>query len=245
MNNPIRFIDPDGRSIDWYESKSGSVLWKKGNAPVVTSNGEEFNNIGSTYTHISGNVSTTYNQNNAISTSITTNTLSNSDWESQAYFKDGKIKWDGCKRTSDKMLSKAGVSSTRSNEILMTNHDANGVVTTATNNVNTGIEVVDNALDSGEPIIIGVDWKSKQTHNKGKYGDKMTDHFIVIMGKTETFNGSGQKTSTEYRFFEPGTQNRTKGTSLNNTLKRVDDFLQGKNYRSRKYKTTVIRRNAN
>jgi RHS repeat-associated protein len=47
-NNPIIFIDPDGR--DWYrDDETGSVLWKKGDASFVEKDGARYRNIGTKY----------------------------------------------------------------------------------------------------------------------------------------------------------------------------------------------------
>jgi len=45
-NNPIVLIDPDGRLADWYQSESGTLLWKDENKQQITVNGEKFNNVG-------------------------------------------------------------------------------------------------------------------------------------------------------------------------------------------------------
>ncbi len=49
QNNPINRIDPTGALDDWYKSSAGNVIWKQGNAQNITFNGEEFTNIGKTY----------------------------------------------------------------------------------------------------------------------------------------------------------------------------------------------------
>jgi RHS repeat-associated protein len=50
-NNPVKYIDPDGR--DWYqfENKNGtkSTIWQEGNNKTVTINDQVYNNIGTTY----------------------------------------------------------------------------------------------------------------------------------------------------------------------------------------------------
>jgi RHS repeat-associated protein len=48
-NNPIIFIDPNGCNLDWYQSASGNVIWQGGSAQNINVNGEEFTNIGKTY----------------------------------------------------------------------------------------------------------------------------------------------------------------------------------------------------
>ena len=45
--NPIKYVDPDGR--DYYESKSGAVIWQDDNARKLTINDEKYKNIGASY----------------------------------------------------------------------------------------------------------------------------------------------------------------------------------------------------
>jgi hypothetical protein len=39
----------NGMDYDWYESEAGNVIWQEGDAQNITVNGEEFTNIGKTY----------------------------------------------------------------------------------------------------------------------------------------------------------------------------------------------------
>jgi hypothetical protein len=50
LGNPIVFVDPDGRYVDWYKSKAGNVIWQSGSADKINVGGEDFRNIGTTYT---------------------------------------------------------------------------------------------------------------------------------------------------------------------------------------------------
>ncbi len=224
--------------MDWYQDKNGNTMWQKGSEDV-----DGYKNIGANYTQNIGNgASITYTQNEATSMSFAT--LSESDWETQAYKgADGKIKWDGCKKTSDKMIAKADATSNKNGEIITTTGDSNGVVNGKTGNLDSGVKRMNSTLENGKPVEVGVDWKAKQTHNfKKNGGDGMTDHFIVIMGKTETLN-NGAVQGTSYRFFDPGTQVRSNGVSKYNTLSVTNGYLKGSYLNGRKkYTVTTIRK---
>jgi hypothetical protein len=74
MNNPIRFIDPDGMNVDWYEHQnengSTSVIWQEGSAPEVTIQGETYTNAGTSASVGTGDGTyVNYYQNVPISTS--------------------------------------------------------------------------------------------------------------------------------------------------------------------------------
>jgi hypothetical protein len=70
MNNPIRFIDPDGMNADWYQSESGALMWQDENTKQITVNGEKFNNVGTSASIQSGDGSyVNYYQNVPVSIS--------------------------------------------------------------------------------------------------------------------------------------------------------------------------------
>jgi hypothetical protein len=56
--------------------------------------------------------------------------------------------------------------------------------------------------------------------------DNMTDHFIVVRGKTEQLS-NGQVTSTTYNYLDPGTSHQFKGTSPARTLSNNNGRLTG------------------
>lgn len=208
-NDPINRIDPDGQ--DWYRSADGSaVTWRKGSEEI-----EGYKNIGTTYTQNIGNgVSVTYNQN--IATSMTFTGIEENNFVPQGT-------GTGCKIACDKMLTKEGVNS-NGERINVVNADANGVATTANSNASKGVKAVDNALENGKPVEVGVDSKPKQVNNLKPSGDGMTDHFIVVSSKTETLS-NGQVTSKTYNFFDPRSSNN--GTSSSNVLQVINNKLVG------------------
>ena len=220
--NPVNRFDPDG--MDWYTSTDGkTTYWQEGNKKVDGYTNSE------TYTqHVDDQTSITYTQNDA--TSVTFTGIDKSEYVSQT----GKT---GCKVASDKMLANDGVNS-NGERINVVNSDANGVATTPTKSADKGIKAVDNALENGHPVEVGVDYKPKQVNNLKPNGDGMTDHFVVVSSKTETLN-NGQVTSATYNFFDP--RNKAYGTSSLNILTRQNNMLKGTYNGEKKYTVTTVR----
>jgi len=215
-NNPLALTDPTG--MDWYQEtdkdgkvvSTGAVKWQEESGAV-----DGYSNIGTSYTQDVGNgASITFTQNDA--TSMTFTGIDESNFVAQGT-------GTGCKVASDQMLSNEGVNS-NGERINVVNSDANGVATTANGNATRGVNAVDKALENGNPIEVGVDYKSKQVNNLKPNGDGMTDHFVVVSGKTETLN-NGQVTSKAYNFFDP--RSSANGTSSSNTLRISNNKLTG------------------
>ncbi len=209
-NNPINLIDPNG--MDWYTTEDGSAtMWKEGSDDI-----EGYTNIGANYTHDMGDgLSITYTQNEA--SSLTTNTADNSSWET-SQTEDGN-----CYNASTAMLENEGVETAgRANETLITEGTETGRAGAASANAQEGINTINNTLENGEPLIVGVDYRDGHPGN----ADQRTDHFIVVRGKTEQLS-SGQVTSTTYNYMDPGTAHRTKGTSSARTLSNSNGRLSG------------------
>jgi RHS repeat-associated protein len=146
-NNPIIVTDPTG--MDWYTSTDGSAtMWKDGSADI-----DGYTNIGANYTQdIGGGTSVTYTQNEA--TSMTFTGAEESSWESQI------TNGTNCYQASSEMLQNEGVETAgRGTEVLVTGTAANGRAGDANANASTGFAVVDQALENGNPIMVGVDYK--------------------------------------------------------------------------------------
>ncbi len=243
VNNPILYLDPDG--MDWYSYTQDGVTythWQKGSASVVMVGDKMYANQGATYTQDLGDgASMTYTQNEV--TSMKFSNLSNNDWVTQAYTdKNGKTKFGNCKTACDKMMGKAGTTSTRSGEFLVADANDNGVVTSSSGNSTKGINYLNETLVGGKPVLVGVDYKLEQVNNLKPSGDGMTDHFIVIGGMEVKLN-KGKVTSTTYQFFDPRTQHKKYGTSTDNVLKVNNNLLKGSYLKGNKnYTVTSIRK---
>ena len=69
-----------------------------------------------------------------------------------------------------------------------------------------GRSYVDEQLDSGRPVVVGVSHKGNYNGNV----DRITDHFVVITGRGTDADGS-----TYYTFNDPATSHASKGSDAN------------------------------
>ena len=227
-NNPIIVTDPTG--MDWYTSNDGSATkWVEGSADIYG-----YTNIGANYTQdIGGSASVNYTQNEA--TSMTFTGAEESSWESQI------TNGTNCYQASSEMLQNEGVETAgRGTEVLVTGTAANGRAGDANANASNGFALVDQALENGNPIMVGVDYKNGSPNADGR-----TDHFIVVSSKTETLN-NGAVSSTTYNYFDPRTLHQNYGTSSNNQLTISNNKMTGSyNHGNSNYNYTVttVRRN--
>jgi hypothetical protein len=214
--------------IDWYQNKRGHTMWAKGNAQTIERYGETWKNIGERYSYKDGNTTYNYNQND----------LETIDYTTGAKFQAQKT-GTGCKVAADNMVKSSGGNPKpgREGEIPMAKH-RNGVVTTPTANAYDGVKRIENTIESGHAITIGIDYKTQQQHNFEPQGDGMTDHFITVVGMT--FNvKTGNMT---YQFFDPGSPRN--GSNASNTMSWQGGFLQGKIAFGKRspFKVTTVRK---
>jgi len=237
-DNPVVLVDPNG--MDWYDftDENGNYyqLWREGNAATIVVNGDTYQNIGPTNTiRINKNVEMTYTQNEL--TSMTYIGIESDNWESQI------TNGINCYQACSEMLKNEGVQTAgRANEILVTGLGENGRAGNPTSNAQNGFNAIDNALEQGDPIIVGVDYQ-----NGSPNADKMTDHFIVVSSKTETLD-KGKVSSTTYNYFDPRTSDPDLGTSPTNKLtiqnnKMVGTYNYYKGNQILNYTVTTVRTN--
>jgi len=237
QNNPIILVDPRGMLDDWYrDDETGATFWHEGSESYIERDGVRYRNIGATHSIRRGNVIENYTQNEI--TSMTYIGAEKSSWETQIGNSESN-----CYNTSCQMLNNEGVQTAgRSNEVLVTGLGENGTAGNPTSNAKYGFNIIDNELEHGNPIIVGVDYQDGSPNY-----DKMTDHFIVISSKTETFD-HGKVMSKTYNYFDPRTSDPDLGTSPTNKLtiqnnKMVGTYNYYKGNQILNYTVTTVRTN--
>ena len=106
-----------------------------------------------------------------------------------------------------------------------------------------GRKYIDQQLDAGKPVVVGV------SHKDANYNvDELTDHFVTITGR-----GVDEKGRTYYTFHDPGTKNASKGRDTNPNNRFYVDDKTGMMYRpgkeangyvtDRRFEVAMVRRN--
>ncbi|RKH11879.1 LysM peptidoglycan-binding domain-containing protein [Corallococcus sp. CA053C] len=95
-----------------------------------------------------------------------------------------------------------------------TSENSKGQLSVNSKKAAEGRKYIDQQLDAGKPVVVGVSHKDA-TYN----ADGLTDHFVTITGR-----GVDDKGRTYYTFHDPGTTNASKGKDTNpNNRFYVDD----------------------
>ncbi len=69
LNNPVRFIDPDGMLEDWYQSENGALFWEDSGEEEIEVDGENYKKVGKVVSIKSGDKFINYYENVPISIS--------------------------------------------------------------------------------------------------------------------------------------------------------------------------------
>ena len=251
-NNPINLIDPTGMSPDpptegkiengtihtegessWKYNSADNTWWDQtGDGNNIYHGTTKLNEViigvnekGNEFSIEEGNsrrqLSAEYMKNEVGIGCV----LSSNDWISQFTQPRPNV---ACKRTCDLI---AGVSSV--NRAINVAKESNNQII-ATTNFGIGIETINNYLEQGRPITVGVHHKFNAGNNEGT-----TDHYIVIVGRGITNN------QVYYRFYDVATKHRNLGTSPLNRLYLNGNSATGNTAYTnrRKYTLTQIRPN--
>ncbi|HEU4328317.1 MAG TPA: SH3 domain-containing protein [Roseiflexaceae bacterium] len=139
-----------------------------------------------------------------------------------------------CYRASLAMLNRAGfqvLDRTRAIQMLQEQHGKNEVTAQA----GVGLGYIDQELEAGRPVIVGVDHKVGTTYN----ADHTTDHFVVVIEKGMDSDGK-----IFYRYFDPYTRHAERGASPNNKLYLNGNTATGMRAdNKREYHLSQVRRN--
>ena len=183
---PVLYKDANGNS---------NVIWQKGNAKEIKTDGLVYKNIGVEYWQKQNDhTSYCYTQNKL--TAIYTEAASSKNWVSQ--MPNGKIIMQ-CLKACELMLKSKGVTPYGSNFAIATaNNNGKGSVGTVSKSATKAYNIMNNELSKGHPVIVGVDYKPGNPGN----ADKMTDHFIVVVSMLEFYDND--KWSRSYNFYDPG-----------------------------------------
>jgi len=125
-----------------------------------------------------------------------------------------------------------------------TAENGSGNISVNKQNAIKGREYIDNQLEKGKPVVVGVSYAAGRDYNV----DHITDHFVTITGK-----GVDEQGRTYYTFNDPGTTNKKTGSDDNKYNRFYVDSKTGKMYRppnnsgtiaSKDYEISMVRRNA-
>ena len=164
------------------------------------------------------------------------------EWQTQFDTKWGDYsnQSKACKNTCDDILIKNGLKATSRDRLFQTaieNEDHTKLIINV-ENFKKGVEYLNNELEKGNPVQIGVDHDLNYKINNN--ADHSTDHFIVIVGRG-CFNDK-----VFYTFYDVGTSYKEKGANDDNRLylDNVNNSLKGKTvYSGKLYTVTQIRKN--
>jgi RHS repeat-associated protein len=144
-----------------------------------------------------------------------------------------------CCRACQKILKDFGISAagSKSNRIITGRDNSDHTAIEATKNAKAGVDYINQQLESGNPVMVGVN----HTLGKGQSDGESADHFVVITGRSY----DEDKKQYYFNFYEVGTKDEGKGTSDSNRLYVNDNnTITGTNYAGkRQFTVTDVRKN--
>ncbi|OJH41800.1 LysM peptidoglycan-binding domain-containing protein [Cystobacter ferrugineus] len=151
-----------------------------------------------------------------------------------------------CFKAATAMAKAAGATVTGPDQRiqLATGENSKGRLTVNAQKAAQGRNYIDQQLNAGKPVVVGV------SHKDSNYNaDGLTDHFVTITGR-----GTDAQGRTYYTFHDPGTRHASKGQDTNPNNRFYVDERTGGLYRpgsaatgeivGRHYDVAMVRRNA-
>jgi RHS repeat-associated protein len=234
MNNPVKYVDPDGR--EKYYAIDGSYLGQVGtNTDIRVINSTLTNTQANTHIQNGANNELTSNS-VAFANYFTTVADVTNDAALQTYTNNGK----NCFSAATAQLTDAGVTQTGA---------ANAIHTLVADNSNLtsdafgGAIRIQTELNNGNPVMVGV----KETKNDGTVpnpgnNNSLTGHFVVIRSATVAANGS-----VTFNYLDNASTSSGKNANNNMTLDTstgaiTDEVVPARsNYQ--RYDVTEVRKN--
>lgn len=226
-NNPIWFVDVDGK--DWYSYRTpeGAIIyeWYDG-----SEDREGYTNEGATHTITNGNCTYTFEQNEMVS--MTENVLNEGDWSSQMTEINKKITKKSPKATEGDCFYQSGI---------MVQKSGTTSLGGTANNINGNKRMqsyINSQIDRGYSVRVQVDRQS----SKKKF-DGQGDHWVAIASRTTDLR-TGEES---FQFYDPGTIRPAAGTSKDNSFKfnPASNCWTSPAYGSMKYNLLNVRKNQN
>ncbi len=135
----------------------------------------------------------------------------------------------GCLISCEKIIHNAGYTHDKINVMVLTTNVNNNNFDFHKECTFKAVEVINQHLESGKPIIVGINYKDGSSNFDG-----VTDHWVVITGRGK------DSTGIYYNFFEVA-QDKDKGVSADNKLYLLESgVLKGKCTCNRNYKNQWV-----
>ncbi|MFK8274608.1 hypothetical protein ACI76Y_02865 [Capnocytophaga cynodegmi] len=162
----------------------------------------------------------------------------NSKWQTQfdSIFGTKERQNVACKRACSVILSNYGIKGgelKKGKPLFQIGIEKEGELFIDRDITKQSVEYIDEQLEKGKPILVGVDHTYK--YKGGFNNDLSTDHFIVIVGRKRD-----PDKGIYYLFYEVATSNKDKGTSDDNKLFIQEDFTLKGNPKYKKDRIYIV-----
>lgn len=144
-----------------------------------------------------------------------------------------------CKDLADAQLAKANKFAVGADQrVQMITENSSNKSINISNSAESGIQSINDALETGNPIIVGVHYEfDKRTKSGNQINEGTTDHFIVVVGRGSDEQGN------YFNFYDNATAHSDLGTSEQNKLYLNQDRTLRGTFRNHNYVVSQVRQN--